>query len=151
MGAAFQRGARAIAGAEERCPELVAQANIRILSKTFQPAAVGAGETTPLFQIKKGERVLWASAIALTAAAASTDTTFTLGDGVDPDGYIAAVDLEATTAGTHVAGAGALLANSGGKYYTGDDTVDAVYAGTTFGATNPKMRFTIAVARDWLV
>jgi hypothetical protein len=122
---------------------------VEIREAIFQPTAVGSDQTKALFQVRKGERVIAASARALIAAAASTDTTMTLGDGADPDGYIAAIDLEATTAGTLVGGAGALLNQSGGKLYTADDTVDVVYAGTTYGATNPKYKFKIAVVQEW--
>lgn len=122
---------------------------VEYVEREFQPAAVGTGETKALFTIKAGYRVVWASGRAQIAAAASTDTTFTLGDGTDPDGLITAVDLEATAAGTLVDGEGAFLSNSGGKLYTVDDTVDVVYAGTTFGATNPKMKFKIAIVREW--
>ncbi len=122
---------------------------IQYRTKTFQPAAVGSNETLALFTVKAGERVLLASYRTEIAAASSTDTTMTLGDGVDPDGYIAAIDLETATAGGLGNGAGALLASSGGKLYTTDDTVDVVYAGTTYGATNPKITFTIGVIRDW--
>lgn len=120
---------------------------IEYLEAVFQPAAVGAGETKALFKVHAGDRVVWASARALIAAAAATDTTVTLGDGTSTDGFIAAIDLEATAAGTRVNGAGALFNQSGGKLYTADDTIDAVYAGTTYGATNPKLRFVIAVIR----
>lgn len=127
----------------------MAQQNIRLMTKSFQPAAVGANETKALFQIEKGERVLWASAMPLVAAAAATDTTMTLGDGADPDGLVTAIDLEAMTPGTPQDGEGAYLASSGGKLYTADDTVDVVYAGTTYGATNPKVSFTVAIAREY--
>jgi hypothetical protein len=123
-------------------------ANITYRTKVWSPAAVGSTETAAIIPVKKGERVLWASAVVLTAAAASTDTTVELGDGTDTDGFIAAIDLEANAAGTYVNGAGALLASSGGKLYTADDTIDAKYAGTTFGATTPKLRFTVAIVKD---
>ena len=125
--------------------------NIKILRKTFQPAAVGSDETKALFSVKKGERVLWASAMPEIAAAGSTDTTMTLGDGADTDGFITAIDLEAMTAGTPVAhtAAGAFFNSSGGKIYTVDDTIDVVYAGTTYGATNPKVTFMVAIVRDF--
>lgn len=126
------------------------QQNIEILQKTFQPAAVATDETKALFPIKKGERVLWASAQKLTLAAAATDTTITLGDGDDPDGFIAAIDTEDGAVGDLINGAGAYLATSGGKLYTADDTIDAVYDnGTTVGAVNPKVRFTVCVVREY--
>jgi hypothetical protein len=128
----------------------MAQSNIRKLIRTFQPAAVATPETKVLFNIKKGERVLWASAQVIRAAAAGTDSTISLGDGDSAVGFIAATDTEATTAGTIVAAAGAYTNQSGGKLYLADDTVDADYAhGGTPGAVAPIYRFTIAVTKDW--
>lgn len=123
-------------------------ANLQYLSKLYSPAAVGAGETAAIFQVKKGTRVWAAGMQCLVAAAASTDTTLAVGDGTSTAGYIAATDLETTTAGTVVPGVGALLNQSGGKLYTVDDTVDALYAGTTFGATLPRYRIWIVVSRE---
>lgn len=121
---------------------------IRRVEAIFQPTAVGSNETKGLFNVKAGERVLWASCRALIAAAAATDTIMTLGDGTSVAGYIASIDLELTVAGTIVNGQGVLLNQSGGKLYTVDDTVDVVYSGTTYGATNPKMKFVICLARE---
>lgn len=121
----------------------------------FQPAAVGSDETKALFQIRAGERVVSASARVLIAAASSTDTTMILGDGTDTNGYIEAIDLEANAAGTLIDGAKGgsatfgVLTSQGGKLYTTADTVDVVYAGTTYGATNPKVKFKIGVVREW--
>jgi hypothetical protein len=122
---------------------------IQQLYKDFQPAAVGSNETKALFTVKKGQRVIAASYRCEIAAAASTDTTMTLGDGTDTDGFIAAIDLEAASAGGLGNGAGALLATDGGKLYTADDTVDVVYSGTTYGATNPKFTFCITIVTEW--
>lgn len=116
-------------------------------TRTWTPAAVGTDETTALFQVKKRERVLWAEAELLVAADAATDSTQTLGDGTDPDGYVtsANLDLETGTVGTTIDGTGAML-DASGKLYTADDTVDVVYGhGTTPGATAPVVRYTIAV------
>jgi hypothetical protein len=116
----------------------------------FQPAAVGAGETKELIAVKKGERVLWASYKVDIPAAASTDSTMILGDGTDTNGYIEAIDLETATAGQVSTGTvGTLLPASGGKLYAADDTIDVIYAGSSFGATNPKVTFCVAVVRDW--
>src|SRR5262245_18634397 len=108
--------------------------HIDIRKREFQPAAVGSGETRALFNVKKGERVLWSSYMPVIAAAATTDTTMVLGDGGATNGFQTAIDLETSTAGTPVNNPGTFVANSGGKLYTVDDTVDVVYAGTTFGA-----------------
>ncbi len=120
-----------------------------VYSKDFQPAAVGSGETTALFAVDRGERVISASILSLIAAAGGSTSTFDVGDTADADGYIAAFDCE-TAAQTMTAGAGALLANSGGKLYTTDGTVDIVYTpGGGPGATNPKCRVRIAKIREW--
>lgn len=122
-------------------------ARIRLASAYYQPAAVGSTETKALLQVKKGERVLWVHLERLVLAAGSTTSTIEIGDGTDTDGFVAAIDTEAGAAGDMVAGAGALLANSGGKLYTVDDTIDAVYTiGATPGATNPSVRVVAAIA-----
>lgn len=126
----------------------MAYANLQVLSKTYAPAAVGAGETAPLFAVKKGTRVWAAGMQCLTPAAAATDSTLALGDGTATAGFVAATDLEATAAGTIVPGAGTLFNQSGGKLYAVDDTVDALYAGTTFGAVLPRYRVWIVVSRE---
>lgn len=108
--------------------------------KTFQPAAVGDTETKAIFNVAAGVAVIGAYYQVMTASAASSAVTMTLGDGDDVDGYIAAIDPETATLG---AGAGAYLAADGGKLYAADDTVDVVYTVTTAGATNPKVKFTI--------
>lgn len=123
--------------------------NLQTKSKIYSPAAVGAGETAAVFSVPKGVRVWAASAVALIPAAASTDSTVALGDGTSTAGFIAAIDLEATAAGTLVNGQGALLNQSGGKLYLVADTVDALYAGATFGATLPRVQFTIVYSREW--
>lgn len=124
-------------------------ARLQQKSKIYSPAAVGAGETAAVFSVPKGLRVWACSMIVLTAAAASTDTTIGLGDGTSTVGYIAATDLEVSVAGTLVNGQGALLNQSGGKLYTVADTIDALYAGATFGAVLPKVQFTIVYSREW--
>jgi hypothetical protein len=114
----------------------------------FQPAAVGTTETTQLFAVKKGERVIHASFEWLISAAGSTDSTMELGDGSDTDGFVAATDTE-QTAGDLTNGAGAYFATSGGKLYNVDDTVDIKYTNNgTPGATNPKVRVRITIARE---
>jgi hypothetical protein len=117
----------------------------------FSPAAVGSNETTPLFPVNKGERVVWASHNPFVNAAAATASTMTLGDGSDVDGFISTtdLDLETSVVGTPIGGTGAYLANSGGKLYGADDTVDVVYtASGTPGAVVPRVLFVIIVARE---
>lgn len=122
---------------------------IETLRKRWTPADVEADETTALFDVSEGDRVVGASAKLLVSADASTDTTQTLGDGADPDGFVtsANLDLEGTP-GAAVQGTGALLLASWGKLYTADDTIDVVYSnGTTPGATAPVVLYTVHILR----
>jgi hypothetical protein len=117
--------------------------------KSFTPAAVGSNETKALFDVSEGDSLLWADAELLVAADASTTSTQTLGDGVDPGGFVtsANLDLESGTVGTVVQGTGALLVASGGKLYAADDTIDVVYTAGTPGATPPVIRYTVHILR----
>jgi hypothetical protein len=126
----------------------MAEARIRIRSREFQPAAVGTDETKALFTVKAGERVLWASLMILTRSQEGVATsTYKVGD-TDDDGFIAATNTDQAV-GTIVGGAGDLLATSGGKLYTADDTVDMTYTKATAGNVKPKCRVTIATVREW--
>lgn len=61
---------------------------------------------------------------------AAEDGTVNVGDGDDPDGYVAGADT--STAGTRAVGGGAL---STGKFYAADDTIDvAVPTAVSFSA-----------------
>ncbi len=122
---------------------------IQLRYAQFQPAAVGVTETKALFTVRAGERVLFASARIDIAAAASTQTTYTLGDSDGVASYIGSIDTETNVAGTIIDGNGAYLAESGGKLYAADDTVDVVYTVTTAGAVNPMATFCIGTVRDW--
>lgn len=123
---------------------------VEIREKVYQPAAVGSGETTAVIAVNPGERVVFASAKPLTAAAASSETTICLGDGTNDDGFIAAYDTEASAVGTLIdGGTAAYFANSGGKLYTEADTIDAKYTVVTPGATNPKVHFRVGVIQEW--
>ena len=122
------------------------------LRRSFSPADRTVNETTALFDVPRGARVVWASAEKNVLAAAGTSSTMTLGDGADPDGYIATaeLDLETGAAGDLVDGAGAYLDASGGKLYTSRDTVDVVYtASGTPGATVPRVTFAVGLVREW--
>lgn len=120
--------------------------NIRRYEGTFQPAAVNADETKAILNVKKGDRVIAVQCQKLILAASSTNSSFDIGDGDDPNGYVASLDPEAGSVGDLVDGAGALFGSNLGKLYTADDTVDIVYTdNTTPGATNPKIRWIIFV------
>lgn len=129
----------------------MARAQIQIRTKLWSPASATTDETAALFNIKKGERVLWASAMPLVSATAGQVGTVSLGDGTSVAGYIAAftVTQAASPVNTPISGAGALLNPSGGKLYTVDDTVDATFDYTSGGAITPVVRFTIAVVREY--
>jgi hypothetical protein len=115
--------------------------HIRTQYREFQPAAVGSNETKELFAVKAGMRVLAVAIMPLTAAAGSTTSTITVGDGGSVNGFVIATtnyDPEASTVGTLVDGTGTYL-GAFGKLYTVDDTIDVVYTSGTAGATNPKV------------
>jgi hypothetical protein len=129
----------------------MARAQIQIRTKTWTPASATTDETAALFSVKKGERVLWASALPLVAATAGQVGTVSLGDGTAVAGYIAAftVTQAASPVNTPIGGSGTMLAPSGGKLYTADDTVDVTFDYTSGGAIFPIVRFTIAVVREY--
>lgn len=123
---------------------------IEVREADFQPAAVGSDETKAVFNIRAGERVVFASVKPLIAAAASTQSTISLGDGSGVAGFITAYDTESAAVGTLIDGGTATyFASSGGKLYLAADTIDATYDQTTPGATNPKCKFKIGVIREW--
>jgi hypothetical protein len=118
----------------------------RTLIREFEPAAVGSPETTPLWNVHAGERVIAARYKMLRNAAGATSSTFTLGDGADPDGYLTAVDTEVGTEGTST---GAFFTAAGeGKLYTTNGTIDAVYAIGTPGATAPRVMFSVLIRKE---
>ena len=143
---------------------------IRRLEGYFQPAAVGSNETTPIFAVKPGERVmaLWIQVMIAGESGVAT-STIEIGDGTNVDGYLDNADLPnitgmsepyATTdaatypAGTILDGNGEFLighSTSGygflGKLYTVADTVDVVYTANTSGAVNPKIKWYAWVAQ----
>jgi hypothetical protein len=130
----------------------MAHSHIRLISKVFAPAAVGTSETTALFSMRAGQRVHWATVVPLRAAAASTSSTITIGDAAGGvDGYVIATtdyDPEASAVGTLIQGTGTLFAQSGGKLYTADDTVDAVYTANAATGAIPKIRVILAISDD---
>jgi hypothetical protein len=116
----------------------------------YTPAAVGSGETVALLTVQPGDRVVAASVRMKIAAAASTTSTISIGDGTSVQGYVANIDTETTAANTLVDGQGALF-NQGGKLYTVADTIDAVYTtGATPGAVNPALEWRITIRKaEW--
>ena len=121
----------------------------RVVERDFQPAAIGTTQTKALFAVKAGERCIAASLKTQKRSQTGVATsTFAVGDGADPDGYMAASNTD-QAAGTLVDGAGALFANSGGKLYLADDTIDMTYAKATAGNVNPKCRVRAVLRREW--
>ena len=124
---------------------------IRPVTKIFEPAAVGSSETTALFTVKAGQRVLWATVKPIRAAAGSTNSTIEIGDDGDTDRFVKATtdyDPEASAVGTLISGTGAGLANSGGYLYTADNTVDVVYTASGASGALPKLKVTLMIADD---
>lgn len=67
-------------------------------------------------------------AYRIETAEATAAQTFDIGDGVDPNGYVAAASSSAA-AGTRGNGAGALVV-AGGTFYAAADTIDLVVPAT---------------------
>jgi hypothetical protein len=123
-----------------------------VRTKVYSPAAVGAGETVQLFEVPRGYRVKSASGAKLILAAAGTNSTMTLGDGADVDGYVttADLDLETGAVGDLFDGTGAYFNSAGGKLYTTKDTVDVVYTPNgTPGAVLPRVEFAVTFYPEW--
>ena len=121
---------------------------IEFMERDYSPAAVGAGETRPLFQARAGWRIVTVSIKAMIAAAGGADSTVNFGDATTPAGFVSAMALT-TAAGTLVPGAGTYTNQAGGKLYTVDTPLNAVYAGTTFGAVLPKIKVRIGLLKEW--
>lgn len=107
--------------------------------KIWQPAAVGSDETTTIFKLKKGQRLLSATARVDGPADASSTMTVSLGISGTVQGFIANFDPETATM---VDGQGTLLANAGGYLATADIDVIVTYDQTTYAGTNVKVMFT---------
>ena len=120
-------------------------------SASFTPAVATTDETRQLFAVKKGTRVLYASAYIQAVASVGQVGTMSLGDGTAVAGYIAAFTptLALNPVGTLIPGTGTLLATSGGTLYIVDDTVDVTFDYTSGGVLFPAARFTISVVREW--
>ena len=103
---------------------------------TQRPLA--AADVATVINIPAGTWVQKVFVIALTGEAAQT---INVGDGADPDGYVAAADVGTT--GNRAMGAGALAA---GKYYTAADTIDIEVPATKAFATL-KVRVVAVVCR----
>lgn len=130
----------------------MATAQIRTRTKLWSPSTGATTTVTDaVFQVKRGERVLWASFNILVCASVGAVGTVSLGDGTSTQGFIANFTPTAASAGlnTPTAGSGALFNPSGGKLYSTDDTVDAVFTYTSGGVIVPVIRFVIATVREY--
>jgi hypothetical protein len=127
----------------------MAYANIKVRWERFTPTDRTQAETKKLFQVAKGERVLWVSGrVAVRGQAGVATSFFSLGDTNDPDGFL--VDLLTDQpVGSIEAGQGAYLASSGGRLYVAADTVDATYTPGTPGNVTPSGLFKIATITEW--
>jgi hypothetical protein len=96
-----------------------------VLRKTvdFKATPAASSAVVPVLDVPAGTFVLRAGYTLVTAEGGTAAGT--LGDGADPDGFIAAVDLNAA-AGTKIISAGATVGFALGKFYTTADTIDLV-------------------------
>lgn len=142
------------------------------LRTQFTPASVSAFERKLLFPLRRGDRVLCASAMKVVLADANTTSTITLGDTADEDGFITAdtvhnqnflleeqddpaivgdLDLESGNVRDLVDGTGVYLAKSWGKLYSEPDGIYATYRpGTSddeYGSTVPVVDFHVTLLR----
>ena len=115
---------------------------------TWEPAAVGSDGVIDLFQLEKGERLLYASHEIMRPATAAATGDATVGvTGGDVDGVITAANIDLTAAaGTIVQGLGALLLASGGMLATAATTISIAYtAGGDPKLVAPRVRFVFHV------
>lgn len=95
---------------------------------------------------------------AFTDSGSGDELNVTVGDGVDPDGYITSASSplhDAQTQITYIANTGALIDNENGKMYTAADTIDIVFTpnvstGTDYSLnelTAGKVHFYFDIAR----
>lgn len=126
--------------------------NFEIVRRNFQPAAVGTTETTAIYSVAKGTRVVSVSVKGITAAASSTNSTIQVGDGDDTDGFVKTTDYDLENAvATIKPGTGAYVdSTQTGKLYESADTVDVVYTiNSTPGATTPKVQVALVIIREF--
>lgn len=125
---------------------------LRTVEVRFTPADRTQAETTALWQVEAGERVLFVSVKKLILGSASSTGTLDVGDGDDADGYAAGIALGSGTAGDLADGRGtyAQLEAAKGKLYNATDTVDAVYTpGATPGTVTPVVAVRLTLYREW--
>jgi hypothetical protein len=122
----------------------------RMVHINWSPAVATTSETTAVFSVRPGDRILWCSAMPMISASVGAVGTVSLGDG---NGVASLIGVftptqAASPLGTLIGGAGAYLANSGGKLYTVADTIDVDFIYTSGGVIKPVIKFHIAVTRE---
>ena len=115
----------------------------------FKPTAAQLIDTNPvvypMFNIPAGTRVIQVDEY-ITTGFDGTAPEITVGDGVDPDGFITAAGHAEANAGIN-AGTGAYhAANAFGKLYTAADTVDITFTGSA-NATVGASRYVAMLCR----
>jgi hypothetical protein len=102
---------------------------VTVFENTFDATRrnLAAADVVELINIPAGTLVQKVFVQVVSGEAAQT---LNVGDGADPDGYVAAADV--STSGTRVMGAGALAA---GKFYAAADTIDIEVPATKAYAT----------------
>ncbi|MCK5433546.1 MAG: hypothetical protein KAJ03_12430 [Gammaproteobacteria bacterium] len=84
----------------------------------------GAADVLQLFDIPINSHVLSVSWEVVTIE--DSTATFDLGDGVDPNGFVAAADAEVLAAGASTVTTAYSVAVGGGRFYSAADTIDMV-------------------------
>lgn len=119
----------------------MAHINIRAHGATCQVSAVGTNQTFKLGPVKAGDRIQHAAIRRMTPSDAATDSTWqlalttagVLGSTADTEGTVGSIADLGTVAATILA----------------DDVLELRYVqGATDGATAPKARVLVAVAKN---
>lgn len=108
---------------------MVGQGRIAVLRKKFNCAVtpLTAADVIQVFDLAPGTLVLCTGLRCTVAEGAAA--TIDMGDEVDPNGFIAAANVNLAT--TDAIGAGAFaIQTTGGKYYAAADTLDIIPSAT---------------------
>lgn len=122
----------------------MAQAYLRRHSKIYSPADKTQGETVNMFNVYKGDRIVFGD-MAKRVLSSTANTIAVALHGGNAGGIMAAKDTSAGSVGDLVNAGGSDLAN-GGLLVTADGNIDIVYAPVGGGGTTaPVVRITIYV------
>ena len=116
-------------------------------SREWSPAAKATTETTPIFHVKSGWRLLAASVRVITPLKAGSTGTLVVGDGGDTDRFITAAVVTETTAGIYDGG-GAGFTPGGGYLYTTEDAIDVVYTADPTETDVMRCKFTMTYRKE---